>query len=87
MASEDRVERWGWSTSSHSHYSSDVQSALKNYFCLLADYEAYKKINPHENMHRMAKVQSAFDELIKLRRKETGVGYYLNQEEYGSVQK
>jgi len=79
---EERPERWGWDVDKHSHYSAAVQDALKNFCVCWADYLAYSKINLVENFHRIAKVQNAFDFLVRVRREETGVGAFLGPKEY-----
>ena len=87
MFEADRANRWGWDTTRHSHYSEKVQSALNVYHMHWAEYHAHKKVNIQENMHRLNKVQEAFDELVRLRKKETGTGFYLDQHDYKKVAK
>lgn len=82
MIEEDRHERWGWDLRKHDHYSEEVKEALQIFCAHWAEYNAYKKINLQENMHRLWKVQDAFSVLLKARKEETNTGFFLNPKDY-----
>jgi aspartate aminotransferase-like enzyme len=82
MIEEGRHERWGWDLGRHGHYSDRVKEALRNFCTHWAEYNAYKKINLQENVHRLLKVQDAFSLLLKARKEETGTGFFLDAKEY-----
>jgi len=70
----------------HSHYGDDVLRALSHYrSCRLA----YEKLGKYkfkiENTDRLDAVQNAFDALVKARKRETGIGYYLTLEQYNQL--
>lgn len=87
MVQNGRAERWGLDTGTHSHYSRRVKDALNEYHEKWAEYNSFKHINLIDNMHRQSAVQEAFDRLVSLRKEETGVGAYLNEEQYQKVKK
>jgi hypothetical protein len=78
------------STSSHAHYSEEVQDALARF------RETYEKVwsdslaGPRamaftERGPLMEAAEQAFFRLVRLRRGETGCGGYLNPEEYSRL--
>lgn len=69
----------------HSHYSDNVLLALSNYRSARLVYEKLGKYRfKIENTDRLDSMQAAFDTLVRARKAETGVGYYLTPEQYAN---
>lgn len=67
---------------SHLHYGKEVQEALSVFQELYATYMNFVKVNPRENTGRFEVVQLAWDNFVRARKRETGIGYYLNENQF-----
>lgn len=66
----------------HDHYGPETQEALSIFQEMWTSYFNTTWINFKENTHRLDAIQSAWDNLAKARKAETGTGFYLTKEEY-----
>ena len=72
----------------HSHYGSDVQHALSAFRSALFTYQKLGRYKwKHEQSERLDSVQAAFNALVVARKRETGVGTYLDAESYKAAVK
>lgn len=67
----------------HSHYNEEVKASLKIFQDALLSYYVYINFPfRHENYYRIDAVQDAWNALLKARKDQTGIGYYLTKEQY-----
>lgn len=66
----------------HSHYGPDVQKAVDTFRELYSSYANFVGKKQKENTNRSDVVQQAWDDLVKARKIETGIGYYLDKEQF-----
>ena len=87
MQDNERPQRWGLNENAHTHYSAAVIEAVKNFQIYWTEYQAYKKIDIQANIQRALNAQNAWDNLARLRKKETGVAFYLDPSQYSILVK
>lgn len=66
----------------HKHYSPEVQQAVMHFQDMWAVYTNSTFYELKENDYRVVAVQTAFNQLVRARKRETGTGFYLTSEEY-----
>lgn len=66
----------------HSHYGEETQLALQVFQEMWTSYFNTTWIDFKENAHRLDAIQTAWDNLVKARKKETGTGFYLTKQDY-----
>jgi len=70
---------------SHSHYSLETQQAVRHFQDMWFVYENSTWYELKENDYRVVAVQTAFNQLVRARKRETGTGFYLSAEQYKNV--
>lgn len=66
----------------HKHYSKEVQVLVSAFEDVYLSYSKMGKYNFKENLIRMEAVKVAWDALLKARKEETGVSWYLDEKGY-----
>lgn len=72
----------GDSGNDHSHYGLGVQAALSHFRSCYAAHNRAMHYDFKDQGERHEALQEAFSNLCRMRRRETGFGFYLNKEKY-----
>jgi len=78
------LREWGYKA--QDHYSLETRQRLAKFQIAYKYYVMLLKINGQETRQRSILAQELWEELLRARKKETGVGYYLDAQEYAQKQ-